>query len=945
MKRTITILLTLSLASLASAQRPLRHVLFDFEDGIEAWTTNVWGGGGTVTLSPAAESKFGTGALHSEIVKVERGGNTIAPHFDEPGAWREHEWGQISFWFRGDGTPARASFRLFTGAGEEGGQGYSLNVPMDSTEWRHITAPMSAFWNRERVPMDTHNITWLYIGAGGTHSFEIDQIALEAPQRPVALRPVEGDVPVEPQAAQFGDGRYGLRFDPTPLGKDGATVSARFELPDGAHEVTQELPAGPPQDEVFLVAPASVESGVARVTLTIARGGQAQNATWEFDTVAGRPAPEPTVLSLLPAPKEITLGEGAWTPPDRLPFRVTEPESRPVLMLLMREMAAMATTLQPDVVPRAPGQPLSLDVGEGCAAPPEAVARLTDLPAGGYVLSVGDAGVSIRAISTEGLRNGALTLLQAIESHWALTGELAVPAMQVVDWPNLPIRAVSIPLPNGRWGFPNDTPADPDTFLRFMREIVLKTKLNLAVIIIHQAMQYESHPEVAGPAAWSKADVKRVFDTLRSWGVEPVPHMNSLGHANWLTIPLRNLGIAEDDDVHQLCTSNPESKRVMLDLYQEIIDLVQPKYFHVGLDEIRWNTENLPPEQRCALCRGLNKQDVFVDWVTMLHGFLSGQGIEMMMWGDMILPGHNGGPPYNLAEAVDRLPKDVIIADWSTRVMPDSHQWLLDHGYTRIIQSNSTGTNLAQQRLVSGNMVGIWGKLPWLTEHVDAVLELNSYEAIIEGAEYSWNFWPDLFEALPPLSAEFFAQRPLAQWRIGAQPIPGPITPIGLPMPAEIEGLPAGPVRFGHLSFEVNGGLAPEPGEEIVLPIGRKARALYLLHAARLLDVTAMSETFKDQANWRGTPIAQYVVTYASGATETIPVRYGMEVRDPQEGRCVAPVAYNSLGVAPMTCASDSLHFYALQWRNPAPFDPIASLTMRGLDAPARAILAGLQAQ
>ena len=46
-----------------------------------------------------------------------------------------------------------------------------------------------------------------------------------------------------------------------------------------------------------------------------------------------------------------------------------------------------------------------------------------------------------------------------------------------------------------------------------------------------------------------------------------------------------------------------------------------------------------------------------------------------------------------------------------------------------------------------------------------------------------------------------------------------------------------------------------------------------------------------------------------------------------------------------MTCESDGLHLYALQWRNPAPFDPIASLTMRGLDAPARAILAGLQAQ
>ena len=51
MKRIAVVVVLLTLASVASAQRPLQQVLFDFEDGIDAWTTNVWGGGGTVTLS------------------------------------------------------------------------------------------------------------------------------------------------------------------------------------------------------------------------------------------------------------------------------------------------------------------------------------------------------------------------------------------------------------------------------------------------------------------------------------------------------------------------------------------------------------------------------------------------------------------------------------------------------------------------------------------------------------------------------------------------------------------------------------------------------------------------------------------------------------------------------------------------------------------------------
>ncbi len=67
--------------------------------------------------------------------------------------------------------------------------------------------------------------------------------------------------------------------------------------------------------------------------------------------------------------------------------------------------------------------------------------------------------------------------------------------------------------------------------------------------------------------------------------------------------------------------------------------------------------------------------------------------------------------------------------------------------------------------------------------------------------------------------------------------------------------------EFGHLRFEVAGGLTAEPGEEVSVPVGRKAKAMYLLHGARLLDREAMVEALKDKQHWAGVPVAEYVVS------------------------------------------------------------------------------------
>ncbi len=98
MRKMAVLMILVCSAAPAWAERPLRHVLFDFEGGIEGWWGNVYSGAGTCQPRVADEPKFGSGALHCEVRGVEGGSNTVSAWFPADAQWRDYEWGLISFW-------------------------------------------------------------------------------------------------------------------------------------------------------------------------------------------------------------------------------------------------------------------------------------------------------------------------------------------------------------------------------------------------------------------------------------------------------------------------------------------------------------------------------------------------------------------------------------------------------------------------------------------------------------------------------------------------------------------------------------------------------------------------------------------------------------------------------------------------------------------------------
>ena len=109
-------------------------------------------------------------------------------------------------------------------------------------------------------------------------------------------------------------------------------------------------------------------------------------------------------------------------------------------------------------------------------------------------------------------------------------------------------------------------------------EFLAKQGVNTLIIDVAEALQYESHPELATRGAWSKEFLKKELDYIRSLGITPIPKLNfSTLHDSWLK-------------EYSLMVSTPTYYQVVDDLIKEVGEVFDtPEYFHIGMDEEAYN--------------------------------------------------------------------------------------------------------------------------------------------------------------------------------------------------------------------------------------------------------------------------------------------------------------------------------------------------------------------
>lgn len=119
------------------------------------------------------------------------------------------------------------------------------------------------------------------------------------------------------------------------------------------------------------------------------------------------------------------------------------------------------------------------------------------------------------------------------------------------------------------------------------------------------------------------------------------------------------------------CPSSERTYKIMFNVLEDVITALNPKYISIGHDEIL----GLNRDSRCKN-RNLTNAELLADEVNRLNDFVKSidPNIRLLMWDDMVNPWHNGGNenlqvqfggvPGKTSEAIDLIPKDIIMMVW-----------------------------------------------------------------------------------------------------------------------------------------------------------------------------------------------------------------------------------------------------------------------------------------
>ena len=143
------------------------------------------------------------------------------------------------------------------------------------------------------------------------------------------------------------------------------------------------------------------------------------------------------------------------------------------------------------------------------------------------------------------------------------------------------------------------------------------------------------HIECGGGKVLSQQLVREICAYCRARGLEPIPEEPCLSHADYLMAGRTDFAERPNDPYPDTyCPSNPKSYEITFDLFDEIIEVFQPKVLHIGHDETY-------VYGICEKCKGKRAADIYAEDVTKLHDYLAARGVRTMMWSEKLLNSYN----------------------------------------------------------------------------------------------------------------------------------------------------------------------------------------------------------------------------------------------------------------------------------------------------------------
>lgn len=439
-------------------------------------------------------------------------------------------------------------------------------------------------------------------------------------------------------------------------------------------------------------------------------------------------------LSLLPYPRSLTPAAGQYF---LAANRRIVLEGAPPAALLgagRRLQAALAESAQVD-----------WDLAASPLGPAEevgAVLRVTSGPdthAQGYTLTITPEQILIEAATPAGVFYGVCTLAQIVQQRGR-----ALPALQIVDWPDFPVRGLMLDISR-------DKVPRMDTLFALI-DLLAGWKLNQIQLYTEHTFAYRQHPDVWANASPVTGDEILALDAFcRERYIDLVPNQNSFGHMHRWLIHERYASLAEVQGEFRtpwgtmpgpfsLCPGDPGSLALVRSLYDELLPHFSSTQFNVGCDE----TFDLGQGRSAEECARRGTERVYLDYLLKIYQEVTARHHTMQFWGDIIV---------QQPALIPELPSDSVALEWGYEathpfdehgrqfaaagtpfyVCPGTSSWCSIGGRT----DNALGNlrNAAEHGLqhgAVGYLITDWGDLGhW------QVLPI-SYLGYAVGAAYAW---------------------------------------------------------------------------------------------------------------------------------------------------------------------------------------------------------------
>jgi hypothetical protein len=279
-----------------------------------------------------------------------------------------------------------------------------------------------------------------------------------------------------------------------------------------------------------------------------------------------------------------------------------------------------------------------------------------------YRLSIQENKIIMSSSGQAGLFYAVQTLKQIIRGH---THENAIPCLEIVDWPDMPIRAILDDISRG----PIPT---MDYFKENIRRLA-EMKINALTYYIENVVRLEKHPFFAPPGALSPDEIRELSAYARQYHIDLMGCFQSFGHFEKILSYPQYESLGELGSM--LSPAFPESYELLADIYSELAPAFSSDYFLVLGDEL-W-----------ALGKGASKTmvqergeaRVFSDHINWIRDELAKYDKRIIVAGDM---------PLHYPEIFSLLDKDIILLPWDYSARESFSEMLEPyqrHGFDMIV--------------------------------------------------------------------------------------------------------------------------------------------------------------------------------------------------------------------------------------------------------------------